>query len=81
MTCPPLPPRPRRVIVLEDSDVVHLQDGAYTLFNAAERNAEAGVAGGGGGRAAPVAVSRALLTLEMEVSQIMKVRGLGCARS
>ncbi|KAL4421718.1 hypothetical protein ABPG77_002334 [Micractinium sp. CCAP 211/92] len=65
----------KKVIVLEDSDVVHLQDGAYTLFNAAERDAEleaAGAATGGAARAPPVAVSRALLTLEMEVSQIMK---------
>ncbi|KAL4452541.1 hypothetical protein ABPG75_008203 [Micractinium tetrahymenae] len=68
----------KKVIVLEDSDVVHLQGGAYTLFNAAERNAElaaagaAGAAAGGAGRVPPVAVSRALQTLEMEVSQIMK---------
>lgn len=65
----------KKVIVLEDSDVVHLQGGAYTLFNAAERNAElasgAELAGGSRPRSAPQ-VSRVLQTLEMEVSQIMK---------
>jgi len=59
---------------------VHLKDGAYSLFNAAERRAEAVAAAGqtavAGGQASPrpkaVAVQRALQTLEMEVSQIMK---------
>ena len=66
--------------MLEDSDLLHLKDGAYSLFNAADRHhaAEAaalGGAGAGGGapRSKPVAVARALQTLEMEVSQIMKV--------
>jgi glucosamine--fructose-6-phosphate aminotransferase (isomerizing) len=69
----------KKVIVLEDSDLVHLKDGSYSLFNAAERKAEAAAAataGGTAGQAAPrpkaVAVQRALQTLEMEVSQIMK---------
>lgn len=65
-----------RVIVLEDSDLVHLKDGSYTLFNAAERKAEAAAAAGAAGQSSPrpkaVAVQRALQTLEMEVSQIMK---------
>ena len=71
-----------RVIVLEDSDLLHLNDGAYSLFNAADRHhaAEAAAQGGAGAWAAaprgkPVAVARALQTLEMEVSQIMKVGG------
>ena len=68
------------MIVLEDSDLVHLKDGAYSLFNAAERKAEAVAAAGATGNASgqasarpkAVAVQRALQTLEMEVSQIMK---------
>jgi hypothetical protein len=60
--------------VLEDNDLVHLKDGAYALFNTAERQADGG--GGDGEARKPVAVSRALQTLEMEVSQIMKV-GVG----
>lgn len=48
-----------RVVVLEDNDVLHLREGDYAIFNmdAEERKA---------------AVPRVLLTLEMEVSQIMK---------
>lgn len=69
--------------MLEDSDLVHLKDGAYTLFNAAERRAEeeasAGASAGAGAGGTPrrrqlPAVQRALQTLEMEVGQIMKVR-------
>lgn len=56
---------------------MHLKDGSYTLFNAAERKAEAAAAAGtaaaaDGPRLKAVAVQRALQTLEMEVSQIMK---------
>ena len=57
--------------MLEDSDLVHLKDGAYFLFNAAERKAEENAAAGSP-RLKAVAVQRALQTLEMEVSQIMK---------
>lgn len=79
--------QPRRVIVLEDSDLVHLKDGAYSLFNASDMmrspsksaaayGADDGGAGGGEGGQREVkplvAVERALQTLEMEVSQIMK---------
>ncbi|KAK9805778.1 hypothetical protein WJX73_008652 [Symbiochloris irregularis] len=49
----------KQVIVMEDNDLVHLQDGDYQVFNAAaeeRRNT----------------VPRVLLTLTMEVSQIMK---------
>ena len=56
--------------MLEDSDLVHLKDGAYFLFNAAEHKAEE--AADGSPRLKAVAVQRALQTLEMEVSQIMK---------
>jgi glucosamine--fructose-6-phosphate aminotransferase (isomerizing) len=81
----------KRVIVLEDSDIVHLKDGTYQLFtyspddfiaksNMPSISTDTGM---GMGRnisssslsnttAAPVTVSRALLTLEMEVSQILK---------
>lgn len=48
----------KKVVVLEDQDVLHLHGGSYELVNATEN--------------ASVVVSRALQTLEMEVSQIMK---------
>ena len=47
-----------RVVVLEDSDVLHLRHGAWGIFNA--KHAE------------NTAVSRALETLDMEVANIMK---------
>ena len=69
------------MIVLEDSDLLHLKDGAYSLFNAERQLAGAGAGSGAPGepavRGKPVAVARALQTLEMEVSQIMKVCGWG----
>ena len=51
----------RRVVVLEDNDVVHLREGAYGIFNSLVTEQEL-----------HVAVPRALETLNMEVSQIMK---------
>ena len=45
--------------MLEDNDVVHLKDGSYSVFNADAEEREA-------------VVPRVLLTLEMEVTQIMK---------
>jgi hypothetical protein len=77
-----------RVMVLEDNDLVHLRGGLYEVFNAGPaRPKSAAVAGAGAGANGaagtgkgssrlPATVSRALLTLEMEVSQIMKVRSL-----
>lgn len=50
-----------RVVVLEDNDVVHLRKGAYGIFNALLKEKER-----------HRAVPRALETLNMEVSQIMK---------
>ena len=50
-----------RVVVLEDNDVVHLRRGAYGIFNALVTEKER-----------HCAVPRALETLNMEVSQIMK---------
>lgn len=50
-----------RVVVLEDNDVVHLRKGAYGIFNALMKEKER-----------HRAVPRALETLNMEVSQIMK---------
>ena len=44
---------------MEDNDVVHLQDGGYSIFNADAEERKA-------------IVPRVLLTLEMEVTQIMK---------
>ncbi len=53
-----------RVIVLEDEDVVHLRCGGYGIYNMQRADPDA-------------AVLRDLLTLQMEVAQIMKVRGGG----
>ncbi len=50
----------RRVIVLEDNDVLHLSGGGYGIYNTEGANVEE-------------AVPRVLLTLQMEVEQIMKV--------
>ena len=47
------------VVVLEDSDVVHLTRGGYAIYNAARENPAA-------------CVPRLLRTLDMEVSSIMK---------
>ena len=63
---------PCRVVVLEDGDLVHLQGGGYSVYNLAQMHD-----GSGTPDAASREVSRALQTLEMEVSQIMKVRGRG----
>ncbi len=57
---------------MEDDDVVHLQNGAYWLFNASEAREVGSV---------PQAQRRALQVLEMEVTQIMKVGAvvrMGC---
>ena len=51
-----------RVIVLEDNDVLHLTGGGYGIYNT-------------GGSDVEEAVPRVLLTLQMEVEQIMKVGG------
>ncbi|KAF5827968.1 hypothetical protein DUNSADRAFT_18444 [Dunaliella salina] len=48
-----------RVIVLEDNDVLHLTGGGYGIYNTAQQDVEE-------------AVPRVLLTLQMEVEQIMK---------
>lgn len=50
----------RSVIVLEDNDVVHLSGGGYGVYNTEQSDVEE-------------AVPRVLLTLQMEVEQIMKV--------
>mmetsp|Transcript_5978 Transcript_5978/g.15895 ORF Transcript_5978/g.15895 Transcript_5978/m.15895 type:complete len:698 (-) Transcript_5978:1845-3938(-) len=49
----------KRVIVLEDNDVLHLTGGGYGIYNTAQQDVEE-------------AVPRVLLTLQMEVEQIMK---------
>ena len=50
----------RRVIVLEDNDVLNLTGGGYGIYNTEGSDVEE-------------AVPRVLLTLQMEVEQIMKV--------
>ena len=64
------------MIVLEDNDLVHLGAGQYQVFNAGPARPKSAAAAGAAGKGArpPTAVSRALQTLEMEVSQIMKAR-------
>lgn len=80
----------KRVIVLEDSDIVHLKDGTYQLFthlpddfiaNSSSMPTTSTATGMGRNislsclsntTTTPTTVSRALLTLEMEVSQILK---------
>lgn len=49
----------KKVIVLEDNDVLHLSGGGYGIYNTEGANVEE-------------AVPRVLLTLQMEVEQIMK---------
>ncbi|GLI68179.1 hypothetical protein VaNZ11_012521 [Volvox africanus] len=49
----------KRVIVLEDNDVLHLCGGGYGIYNTSGENVEE-------------AVPRVLLTLQLEVEQIMK---------
>mmetsp|Transcript_12034 Transcript_12034/g.21332 ORF Transcript_12034/g.21332 Transcript_12034/m.21332 type:complete len:702 (-) Transcript_12034:208-2313(-) len=49
----------KRVIVLEDNDVLHLQGGGYGIYNTAGGDVDE-------------AVPRVLLTLQVEVEQIMK---------
>ncbi|GAB4823479.1 hypothetical protein N2152v2_010525 [Parachlorella kessleri] len=57
----------KKVIVLEDNDLVHLGAGQYQVFNAGPtRPKSAAAAGEGKGARPPTAVSRALQTLEME---------------
>ena len=48
--------------MLEDNDVLHLTGGGYGIYNT-------------GGSDVEEAVPRVLLTLQMEVEQIMKVGG------
>lgn len=65
--CPPLSHHPHlshSVIVLEDNDVLHLTGGGYGVYNTEQQDVEE-------------AVPRVLLTLAMEVEQIMKVWVLG----
>ena len=63
----------KKVVVLEDDDVLHLCRGAYGIYNVAEA-----VRGAGSAAAAKAArslaspVPRVLSTLEMEVASIMK---------
>lgn len=52
------------MIVLEDNDVLHLTGGGYGVYNTEQQDVEE-------------AVPRVLLTLAMEVEQIMKVWVLG----
>lgn len=54
-----------RVIYLEDNDIVHMKGGEYTVFNWSDVDSPS------------VEVRRTIQTLTMEVSQIMKVRGVG----
>jgi glucosamine--fructose-6-phosphate aminotransferase (isomerizing) len=56
----------KKVMVLEDGDVVHLADGAYAVYRL---SADLGADGLG---PAPQAVHRVIQTLEMEVAQIMR---------
>uniref|UniRef100_A0A7S0WPK8 glutamine--fructose-6-phosphate transaminase (isomerizing) n=1 Tax=Chlamydomonas leiostraca TaxID=1034604 RepID=A0A7S0WPK8_9CHLO len=49
----------KRVIVLEDNDVLHLTAGGYGIYNTSQQDVEE-------------AVPRVLLTLQVEVEQIMK---------
>ncbi len=49
------------MIVLEDNDILHLCGGGYGIYNTEQTNVEE-------------AVPRVLLTLQMEVEQIMKAR-------
>jgi glucosamine 6-phosphate synthetase-like amidotransferase/phosphosugar isomerase protein len=64
----------KRVVVLEDGDVVAMRKGTYEIFNFGE----SGGGGAGGGNcgnsaaAASAPLPRALQTLNMEVSSIMK---------
>jgi glucosamine 6-phosphate synthetase-like amidotransferase/phosphosugar isomerase protein len=64
----------KRVVVLEDGDVVAMRRGTYEIFNFGD--GAGGGKGGGGPTAAAVAAAaplpRALQTLNMEVSSIMK---------
>ena len=60
----------KKVMVLEDGDVVHLADGAYAVYRLSSPvDAGEGVDGAG---PAPQAVHRVIQTLEMEVEQIMR---------
>ncbi|KAL6750133.1 hypothetical protein V8C86DRAFT_2820153 [Haematococcus lacustris] len=49
----------KRVIVMEDNDVLHLTGGGYGIYNTSQQDVEE-------------AVPRVLLTLQVEVEQIMK---------
>ena len=59
-------PVPRRVIYLEDNDIVHMKGGEYTVFNWSDVDSPS------------VEVRRTIQTLTMEVSQIMKASRAGC---
>lgn len=58
----------KRVLVLEDGDLVHISGPGYRVYN------HAGPQGFGRETAPLKAAKRAITTLEMEVSEIMKVR-------
>ena len=57
----------KKVVVLEDDDVVHLVDGAYAVYRL-QRTGDAPADGGAG----PELVHRVMQTLEMEVEQILR---------
>ena len=61
----------RRVIVLEDNDILHLARGAYNIYNLQRDDPSAKVA----------SVSRALSRLDMEVGTILNTRCHGCLAS
>lgn len=57
----------KRVLVIEDNEVVHMKDGMVSIFKF-EFDKSRSI----GGMLRPASVQRALSTLEMEVEQIMK---------
>jgi len=61
----------KRVVVMEDNDMVHLKDGAYTIYSLGDANKAQGN-GEGEGKGLMTETSRVLQTLEIGVEQIMK---------
>jgi glucosamine--fructose-6-phosphate aminotransferase (isomerizing) len=61
----------KKVMVLEDHDIVHLADGAYAVYRLSSGIAADATDGNGLGPE-PQAVTRVIQTLEMEVEQIMR---------
>jgi glutamine---fructose-6-phosphate transaminase (isomerizing) len=62
----------KKVVVLEDGDVLHLCKGAYGIYATSPGDESAGIVGGGVSGAPPKPVPRGLSTLDMEVAHIMK---------